>query len=302
MNKTVSDMPDLSREQEITKKSKSNFLYSFSLLPKEKNEAINTVYAFCRETDDIVDEENADIEKKYSKIREWRDELEKAMVSGDSKYSLLNNLNTVINKFNIPAEPFFDLINGMEMDLKKNRYNTFNELMEYCFNAASTVGLMSIEIFGYNNPKTKDFAINLGIALQLTNILRDVKADAQKGRIYIPLEDLRRFNYNEKSLMENKYNDEFIRLMKFECDRARYFYREADSQLSREDKGLMFAARIMEHIYFRVLNKIERNNYNVFEEKIRVSKFKKILITAGVFIKYKLFYNFDESRLATGNE
>ena len=224
------------------------------------------------------------------------------MVRGDSKFPLLNNLNKVIKKFNIPAEPFFDLINGVEMDLKKNRYNTFSELMEYCFNVASTVGLMSIEIFGYNNPKTKDFAINLGIALQLTNILRGIKTDAQNGRIYIPLEDLRRFNYNEKSLMENKYNDEFIRLMKYECERARYFYNEADSQLSEEDKGLMFAARIMEHIYFRVLNKIERNNYNVFDEKIRVSKIKKLLIAAGVFIKYKLFYSFDENSLATGNK
>lgn len=302
MNRNVTDIPEFIREQDIAKKSKSSFLYSFLLLPKEKNEAIKTVYAFCRQTDDIVDNENVNIEKKYSNITEWRIELEKALVRGDSKFPLLNNLNKVIKKFNIPAEPFFDLINGVEMDLKKNRYNTFSELMEYCFNVASTVGLMSIEIFGYNNPKTKDFAINLGIALQLTNILRDIKTDAQNGRIYIPLEDLRRFNYNEKSLMENKYNDEFIRLMKYECERARYFYNEADSQLSEEDKGLMFAARIMEHIYLRVLNKIERNNYNVFDEKIRVSKIKKLLIAAGVFIKYKLFYSFDENSLATGNK
>jgi len=285
-------------EKEITKQSKSNFLYSFSLLPKEKNEAINTVYAFCRKTDDIVDNENESLEKKYSRINEWRNEFEKALISGDSKYSLLNNVNLIIKKFSIPVEPFFDLIKGMEMDLKKNRYNTFTELMDYCFNVASTVGLMSIEIFGYNNPRTKDFAINLGIALQLTNILRDIKTDAQHGRIYIPLEDLRRFNYSENDLLSFRYNDDFIKLMKHECERARYFYDEANRSLSKEDKGLMFAARIMEHIYFRVLKKIEKRNYNVFEKKVRVSNLKKIFITAGVYIKYKMLYSFDENRFA----
>ena len=298
MSSNAEKYSSVNEEKEITKQSKSNFLYSFSLLPKEKNEAINTVYAFCRKTDDIVDDENESVEKKYSRIIEWRDEFEKALISGDSKYSLLNNVNIIIKKFSIPVEPFFDLIKGMEMDLKKNRYNTFTELMDYCFNVASTVGLMSIEIFGYNNPRTKDFAINLGIALQLTNILRDIKTDAQHGRIYIPLEDLRRFNYSENDLLSFRYNDDFIKLMKHECERARFFYEEANKSLSKEDKGLMFAARIMEHIYFRVLKKIEKKNYNVFEKKLKVSKLKKIFITAGVYIKYKMLYSFDENRLA----
>jgi len=296
MSLSAEKYSSVNEEKEITKQSKSNFLYSFSLLPKEKNEAINTVYAFCRKTDDIVDNENESLEKKYSRINEWRNEFEKALISGDSKYSLLNNVNLIIKKFSIPVEPFFDLIKGMEMDLKKNRYNTFTELMDYCFNVASTVGLMSIEIFGYNNPRTKDFAINLGIALQLTNILRDIKTDAQHGRIYIPLEDLRRFNYSENDLLSFRYNDDFIKLMKHECERARYFYDEANRSLSKEDKGLMFAARIMEHIYFRVLKKIEKRNYNVFEKKVRVSNLKKIFITAGVYIKYKMLYSFDENR------
>jgi len=301
MTKLTSDIlndTNHNNEKEIVKSSKSNFFYSFSLLSKEKNDAINTVYAFCRNTDDIVDNENENYEKKYSRITEWKIELEKSLRNGDSKYSLLNKLNTVIKKFNIPVEPFFDLIKGMELDLKKNRYSNFNELSDYCFKVASTVGLMCIEIFGYNNQKTKDFAINLGIALQLTNIIRDIKTDADIGRIYIPLEDLRRFNYSENDLFKNKYNEEFINLMKYECERARFFYNEADKSLSKEDKGLMFAARIMEHIYFRVLKKIEKNNYNVFKKKVRVSNFKKILITAGVYVKYKLLYSFDENRLA----
>lgn len=297
MNSIVSDNILEEDGMKIAGQSNSNFLYSFSLLPKEKNEAINTVYSFCRKTDDIIDEEGESVEIKFSKISEWKNEFEKALLKGDSKFSLLNNLSRIIRKFNIPVEPFFDLIKGMEMDLKKNRYNTFGELLDYCYQVASTVGLMSIEIFGYNNPKTKDFAINLGIALQLTNILRDIKSDSERGRIYLPMEDLRRFNYSEKDLLANKYNEEFIKLMEYECKRAKIFYNEANKSLTEEDKGLMFAARIMEHIYFRVLRKIENNDYNVFEKKVKVSKLKKILITAGVYIKYKLLYSFEEQKL-----
>ena len=297
MSRVIDDYSPGNSEKEITKQSKSSFLYSFSLLSKEKNDAINIVYAFCRRTDDIVDNANESEENKSSLMIEWRNEFEKALKNGDSKYLLLNNLNKIIKKFKIPIEPFFDLIKGMEMDLKKNRYNTFGELIDYCFNVASTVGLMCIEIFGYNNPKTKDFAINLGIALQLTNILRDIKTDAQNGRIYIPLEDLERFKYSEKDLLSFTYNENFIMLMKHECCRARFFYDEANKNLTKEDKGLMFAARIMEHIYFRVLKKIEKRNFNVFGKKVKVSKLRKIFITAGVYMKYKILYSFDEQRL-----
>ncbi|MDQ3020074.1 MAG: phytoene/squalene synthase family protein [Bacteroidota bacterium] len=302
MSKVIEENILNDNQNKITRQSKSSFLYSFSLLSKEKNDAIKTVYAFCRKTDDIVDDENASMEKKYFKINEWRSEFQKSLENGDSKYYLLNNVASIIKKFKIPVEPFFELINGMEMDLNKNRYNTFSELTDYCFKVASSVGLMCIEIFGYNNPKTKDFAINLGIALQLTNILRDVKTDSKLDRIYIPLEDLRRFNYTEKDLIENKYNSQFINLMEYECSRARFFYNEANKSLTKEDKGLMFAARIMEHIYFRVLKKIENKSYNVFNKKVKVSKLKKIYITAGVFIKYKLLYNFDEQSLATNGK
>ncbi len=282
---TVLDELEIATEgKEITKQSRSNFLYSFSLLPKEKNDAINTVYAFCRTTDDIVDNDRETPEEKYSNIEEWRMELEKALTNGESKYTLLNNLSKIIRKFDIPFEPFFDLINGMEMDITKNRYNNFEELVDYCYKVASSVGLMCIEIFGYNNPRTKSFAINLGIALQITNIIRDIRSDAVRGRIYIPTEDLRRFNYSEQDLLENKYDSNFISLMEYECERARFFYNEANKYLTDEDKGLMFSARIMEHIYFRVLEKIEKKNYNVFDKKIRVSKLKKIYITAGVFM------------------
>ncbi|RPI17351.1 MAG: squalene synthase HpnD [Ignavibacteriae bacterium] len=274
---------------EITESSKTNFLYSFSLLPKEKNDAINTVYAFCRYTDDIVDNESDTTEVKFKKIRAWRDEFDNAL-KGNSRYPLLNKLNSIINKFNIPVEPFFELIKGMESDLQTNRYKDFASLYQYCYRAAVTVGLMSIEIFGYKTNNAKDYAVNLGIALQLTNILRDIKVDALNGRIYIPEEDLLRFGYSEEDLLNFKYNDSFVELMKFECKRAREYYEKANNAFVKEDRRLLFPARIMQHIYFGILRKIEKMNYNVFQKKAKVSKLRKVYYTLGVYLKYNLAY------------
>lgn len=302
MNTKKESVPDTSQADKNPENKKSSFFYSFSMLPKEKNEAINTVYAFCRETDDIVDETDASAEMKRSRIHEWKSELEKAIKNENSKFSLLNNVSRVIKKFKIPSEPFFELIKGMELDIAKNRYSTFGELNDYCYKVASTVGLMCIEIFGYKNPKTKDFAVNLGIALQLTNILRDIKTDARLGRIYIPLEDLLKFNYPESELLNFSYSEEFRKLMKFECDRAHSYYKKANESLDKKDKGLMIAARVMQHIYYGVLRKIEKKNYNVFESEVKVSKLKKIIIAGGVYLKYKLLYDFSEDDLAVNGK
>lgn len=274
---------------DITQKSKTNFLYSFSLLPKEKYEAINTVYAFCRHTDDIVDNEEDSTDLRYQKIREWRDEFERSL-TGKSKYSLLNQVNKIIRNFNIPVEPFFELIKGMESDLQVSRYKDFETLYHYCFRAAATVGLMCIEIFGYKTENAKQYAVNLGIALQLTNILRDIKYDAMNGRIYLPAEDLKRFGYTEDDLMNFRYNESFIELMKFECKRARGYFEKANDCFVKEDRKLLFPARIMQKIYFNILEKIEKMNYNVFKKKAKVSKLKKIYYTLGVFVKYKFAY------------
>ncbi|MCX7877280.1 MAG: squalene/phytoene synthase family protein [Ignavibacteria bacterium] len=274
---------------EITKSSKTNFLYSFRLLPKDKYDAINTVYAFCRKTDDIVDNSNDTEEIKFKKLRHWRNEFEKSL-SGQSEYQLLNKLNTVIKKYNIPVEPFFELIKGMETDLQVSRYKDFRTLYEYCFRAAATVGLMCIEIFGYKTHNAKEYAVNLAIALQLTNILRDIKFDAMNGRIYIPEEDLKKFSYSEDDLMNFKYNESFVELMKFECERAREFYRRANEFFHKDDRKYLFPARIMEKIYFSILRKIEKMNYNVFKYKAQISKFRKVYYTLAVFLKYKLAY------------
>ncbi len=275
--------------KQIAKESKSSFYYAFNLLPTDKRDAMNTVYAFCRKTDDIVDEGNDSTDLKYEQLHKWRVELENS-IKGNSNYQLLNKLAKIVNQFNIPIDPFFELIKGMEMDLQKKRYETFEELQLYCYRVASTVGLMCIEIFGYNNPSTKDFAVNLGIALQMTNILRDVKKDAEKNRIYLPLEDINRFQYTEEELISGTYNNNFIALMEFETVRAKDFFNKANSALDLEDKASMYAARAMQHIYYKLLEKIVSNRYNVLQKNIKVSKFEKVGISLGVWAKYNLVY------------
>lgn len=275
--------------QEIAKKSKSSFYYAFNLLPAEKRDAMNTVYAFCRKTDDIVDDgiESADV--KYEKLRRWRIEFEKAF-SGNSVYPLMNKLGKTISSFNIPLDPFFELIKGMEMDLQKDRYKSFDDLQVYCYRVASTVGLMCIEIFGYKNPSTKDFAVNLGIALQLTNILRDISKDADNGRIYLPQDDLTRFNYSEKEILNKVYNDNFKDMMTYEVGRAKWYFEQATENLDLDDKKTMFAARAMQHIYYKMLEKIIAEEYDVYNKNIRVSTVEKAGIAVGVWAKYSLVY------------
>lgn len=275
--------------QQIAKESKSSFYYAFNLLPAEKRDAMNTVYAFCRKTDDIIDESSEPDDIKYEKLRKWRLEFEKAF-SGNSNYPLLNKLGKTISNFNIPLDPFFELIKGMEMDLQRNRYKSFDDLQLYCYRVASTVGLMCIEIFGYKNPSTKDFAVNLGIALQLTNILRDISKDAENGRIYLPLDDLTRFSYSEHEILQKIYNDNFKDMMTYEVSRARQYFEIATSNLDLDDKKTMFAARAMQHIYFKMLEKIVAVDYDVYNNSIRVSTLEKAGISVGVWAKYSLVY------------
>jgi 15-cis-phytoene synthase len=273
----------------ITRSSNTSFYYSFTLLPKQKREAIHTVYAFCRYTDDIVDEERPERNKGVL-LRRWRMELGRAM-RGESTYPLLNQLSTTAHRFNIPVEHFYELIEGMEIDLTKTRYQTFDELKEYCYLVASSVGLICRKIFGYRNESSRDYAINLGIALQLTNILRDVADDARRGRIYIPLEDLERFGVTQESLLNLQYTPEFVELMRFECARASHYFDIARDALADEDKGFFFAARIMWSIYAHTLNRISASNFNVFQRRISISKLLKVLIAFRYWLSHKLKYS-----------
>jgi phytoene synthase len=280
----TSVIPDLSQNR------RSSFYYSFLILPRPKRDAIETIYAFCRFTDDIVDEDR-DEKEKYALLLQWTEELHRSLY-GVSRYSLLNKLSAIIQRFHIPIEHFYELIKGMEMDLLNTRYSTFIELEQYCYRVASTVGLICAEVFGYKNENTKQYAINLGIALQLTNILRDIKADAKRGRIYLPKEDLRKFNYTEEELLSFTYNERFIELMKFECERTHEYFRRAKACLAEEDKPLFTAARTMGNIYYLLLLRIERARYDVFSKRIRLSSPLKIMIAMALQLRKKFPKNF----------
>ena len=243
------------------------------------------VYDFCRYTDDLVDEDT--VTSKQELLAEWRGEVE-ACYAGTVTHPVMRAMEIIVREFNIPKAYLLTLIDGMEMDLYKTRYETFEELREYCYAVASVVGLISIQVFGYKHEQTKEYAVNLGYALQLTNILRDIKQDASKNRIYLPLEDLRKFGYDEQSLLSSRYDERFIGLMKFETERARNYYMKARELLLPNERPAMIAAEIMDGIYFSILGKIERKKYNVFAKRIRISNPQKMLITFNCWIKNRL--------------
>ncbi len=275
------------------KAKRTNFFYSFQFLPKEEREAIFTVYAFCRYADDLVDDPEpvvpASVERKRLRIQQLREAVE-ACYAGEFQNAFFRSLAWVVQRFGIPKQYFLTLLDGIERDLLVHRYETFEELREYCYSVASIVGLIVIEIFGYKYEETKAYAVNLGYALQLTNILRDIKADKERGRIYLPLEDLRRFGYSESELLEEIYNDAFIELMRFEVQRARSYYHKARAMLRSDERRRLVAPQVMDQIYYRLLEKIELNDYNVFQKTIRVSTAHKILIALRLWLKAWLLW------------
>ncbi len=269
---------------------KSNFAFSFSLLPKEERNAMNSIYAFCSYIDDIVDSpgtETSAIKKKMDRLQWWERQIDK-FYSGSMDNKLISPFVKVINRFNIPKQYFITLIDGCRRDLVQNRYETFEELKEYCYGVAGVVGLISIEIFGHKYEETKSYAVNLGYALQLTNILRDIKFDNQRGYIYLPQEDLRRFNYSEDDIAAGLYNDNFYELMNFQAKRVRQYYHKARTMLHPDERITIFSAEVMDAIYYRLLEKIELNNFRIYDKKIRVSTPHKLYITFKHWLSARL--------------
>jgi phytoene synthase len=264
----------------------SNFYYSFLLLPSAKRKAIKDVYSFCRILDDIVDEDQAGRDP-YAELEAWREEIE-SCYAGQPSTDFSEELLDSIEEFNLPKQAFLDLIDGMEMDLKWHSYQTFADLREYCYRAASTVGLICIEIFGYESARTREYAVNLGLALQLTNILRDLKEDIGRGRVYIPLEDLEQFGYSEDDLRKNTYNAPFVELMKFEVVRARSYFERADRSLPDQDRPAMFAAEIMSAIYRELLDQIPAVKYDVFRNRLAIPRSRRMKIAIKIWLKSKL--------------
>jgi len=275
-------MSPFSRGPYFTNARLTNFYYSFVFLPREKRRAIEAVYAFARRGDDVVDS-GLDPEVADCEIARYRAALDDCF-AGRAATPELQALAEAVQRFKIPRQPFEDLILGLEMDLRTARYESFGDLALYCYRVASTIGLISIEIFGYRNPRTRDYAVNLGMALQLVNILRDLASDARRGRIYVPREDLERFEVRPGDLLAGCYSDSFVELMQFECDRARHYFDLARQMLPPEDRRSMVAAEIMAAIYWRLLRRIEQRRYNVFGKRVALSLPLKFWIALSVYL------------------
>jgi len=271
----------------------TSFYYSFLVLPRDKRDAIVTVWDFCRAVDDAVDE--APEGTHAARVREWREEVARCFEGGTPVTPQGRALQPLIGRFNLPRSAFDALIEGVEMDLHTSRYATFADLYEYCIRVASAVGLMCVEIFGCQDPASRQYATDLGVALQLTNILRDVPGDLERGRVYIPQEDFARFGCHEGDIGAEAmhaghgvHSPAVKKLLAYQAQRARDYYRRADAVLPRRDARRLVAARIMGGIYRGILARIEAADYDVFTRVIRVPRPRRALIAATMWARTAL--------------
>lgn len=270
--------------REVTRRSSSNFYYAFRLLPAERQDGLCAVYAFCRFVDDLADEGRIDASQLLAR---WRAEL-RSVYAGTPTHPIGIALADTVRRFSIDERHFHDLIRGVELDLTRQRYATFDELYEYCYLVASTVGLVCIEVFGHQQASARDYAVDLGIAFQLTNILRDVLEDARRGRIYLPLEDLRRFECSEDELLRARYSRRVGALMAFECGRARAYYMRARGALAPEDRLALAPAEAMRAIYERLLARIEARHFDVFGPRVTLPAYEKITLALAAWGRAQL--------------
>ena len=256
----------------ITRQSKSNLALAFVSLGRERRRDITIFYAFCRVIDDIADDVDLGVDEKQRRLNAWRSWLR---ASTPDEPVLARDVRGLIDKYSLAPAMLEEIIAGVEMDLQPSGYATFEELRVYCYRVASAVGLVSIEIFGYRNPACKEYAVELGLALQMTNIIRDVGKDLRQGRVYLPQEDLARFDYSETDLRDQRYDQRFLRLMQFEAERAKEFFARAAALLPREDRQSMVAAEIMASVYRALLRRMELDKFRVFEKEYRLSRVEK---------------------------
>ncbi|HJQ84677.1 MAG TPA: presqualene diphosphate synthase HpnD, partial [Candidatus Binatia bacterium] len=258
----------------VTRRAASNFYWAFRLLPHDRRRALCAVYAFCRAADDIADEPGAASDPRRLLLR-WREELA-AVYGGRPTHPIGVALADTVERFAIPREHFEAVVSGVEMDLERDRYERWEgDLEQYCYRVAAAVGLVCIEIFGYHHPSARQYAVELGLAFQLTNILRDVAEDAQRGRIYLPRADLRQFGCREEDVLVGHCTDAFRQVMAFECARAGEHYGRARFLLAEEDRQSLAPAEAMRLIYEQLLRRIMFRNYDVFGPKVRLTRPEK---------------------------
>jgi phytoene synthase len=270
--------------RELTRLEAKNFYYGFMLLPDAQRRAIYSAYAFARQADDIVDA-GLPVEKAADNLRAFREAFVTAM-DGDPEGPVLHALRRTISRYQIPQEYFFDLISGCETDLVRHRYETFDELKDYCYHVAGVVGLISIEIFGYQRgDKARKHAADLGTALQLTNILRDIREDAERGRIYLPMEEVEWFGYSEEELMAGRVTRDFRRLMMFQADRAREYFREGRRLLPLLPARARACVGVMAGIYSSILDDIDSDPGVVFRRRVSLGTGQKLALAGRELVR-----------------
>jgi 15-cis-phytoene synthase len=269
----------------ITRNSASNLALAFLLLPRPKRDAMSVLYAFCREVDDVADNESAPADKRREQVAAWRADIRRACAGETPQFIVNRELQPVIREYRLPFPLFDELLKGCEMDFDTKRYENFEQLELYCYRVASVVGLLSIEIFGYQNPACRNYAVDLGKALQLTNILRDVRTDAQRGRIYLPLDEMKKCGVLPEEILRYEYSDRFAQLAADVAGRAKSFYRRARQTLPAEDRQTMIAAELMGSVYWRLLQKLEQQQFKVFgPEPARLNKIQKTLLIVQAWL------------------
>ncbi len=260
--------------QNKTAASGSSFYYSFLFLPDVKRRAIMALYAFCREVDDVVDE-CSDVSIARQKLQWWREEIQR-LFQAEPRHPVTQALKQFLDHFNFAEEYFLEIIDGMEMDLDQAQYDSFKALSLYCYRAASVVGLLSIEIFGYTDRQTQKYANDLGMAFQLTNILRDVREDADRGRIYIPMDELNEYGVSPSALTKGETTPALRNLFEHQAKRARQYYRSAMQQLPDSDRYSQRSGIIMAAIYEKILDEIEADGFRVLEHRIKITPLRKL--------------------------
>jgi phytoene synthase len=269
--------------QQKAASSGSSFYYSFLFLPQERRRAITALYAFCREVDDVVDE-CKDPQIAAAKLVWWRMEINR-LYSGKPEHPVTQALQGVLPHFNLPQEQLLEIVDGMEMDLTQTRYLDFKGLSLYCYRVASVVGLLAAEIFGYQDRKTQKYAHDLGMAFQLTNIIRDVGEDARRGRIYLPIEDLQQFDVKAADILNARYSDNFRRLMEFQIERAEHYYDQAFAQLPDIDRRAQRPGLVMAAIYRALLEEIRRDGCQVLTQRTSLTPLRKLWLAVKTWVK-----------------
>ena len=264
--------------REITRREAKNFYYAFLTLPAARRRAIYVAYAFCRHCDDSVDQDGTP-EEKIAALSSLRESLDQAY-RGNPTSPVFYALADVAQRYEIPQEYFQEVISGVESDLTKVRYEDFEQLRRYCYQVASVVGLICLQIFGYKAPTAKDHAIDLGLAMQLTNIARDVKEDWDFGRIYLPQDEMARFDYSEEDLQGGVVNKQFVNLMQFQAERAKEYFQSGFELLPYLSPRTRACPAVMGQLYRKVLARIETSDYDVLNHRVGLSKAEKVRVTA----------------------